>query len=270
MSNQDAITVVKLGGAVLNDAETVAAIWKQVAALRREGPVVLVHGGGPQATALAERLGHAPRLVHGRRVTTDLDLDIALWTYRGALNARLTAAAVAADVPAVGLSGVDGRTVRVHRRPPRKVDGETVDFGWVGDLDGVDVALLRALLAAGFVPVVAPLGVDEEGAIYNVNADTIAVALAEALGATRLRFVAESGGVFRDLADGTTRLDLCDPARLAEGIAEGWILGGMRVKLETALAAARVVEHVAIVPPDGIADLSAGTRVVGAGESVGQ
>ena len=255
------LTVVKLGGALLADAEALAAVWAGLGALG--GPALVVHGGGPQATALARRLGHEPRLVAGRRVTTDLDLDIALWTLRGALNARLVASARAAGLRAAGLAGLDGGLVTVSRRPPRDVDGETVDFGHVGDVVGTDPAVARALLGAGFVPVVAPVCADAAGALYNVNADTVALALAEALGAAALVLVAEAGAVYRAWPDPASRLPTLAPAEAAAGVSAGWIAGGMRPKLEVGFEAlARGVPHVRICAPAGAADPAAGTRLV--------
>ena len=227
--------VVKLGGAVLADAGAVAAVWAGVRAER--APVVVVHGGGPQATALARRLGHEPRVVAGRRVTTDLDLDVALWTLRGALNVRLVAAGAAAGVRAVGVSGADGGLVTVRRRPPRPVDGDVVDFGHVGDVVGVDPTVLLALAAAGFTPVVASVCADAAGALYNVNADTVAAEVAAALGAGRLDLVTEAGGVRREASDPASAVRRLTAAEAEAGAAEGWIAGGMRPKLETALAA---------------------------------
>lgn len=254
--------VVKLGGALLADDAALADVWAGVAALREAGPVVVVHGGGPQSTALARRLGHEPRIVAGRRVTTDLDLDIALWAMRGALNARLAAAAQAAGIPAVGISGIDGGLVQVERRPLREVDGQTVDFGHVGDVTGSDPAVLHALLGGGFVPVVAPLCADAAGQVYNVNADTVALTLAGALGARALLLVAEAGGVFRDLADPASRLAEIDQRQFETGVAEGWVAGGMRPKLEVGFEAVRRgVAHVRICAPAGLADPSAGTRL---------
>ncbi|MEM8556700.1 MAG: acetylglutamate kinase [Bacteroidota bacterium] len=249
-------TVLKLGGALLADEAAVASIWNAVAGLDR---VVLVHGGGPQATALAKRLGHTPRMVHGRRVTTALDLDVLLWEVAGRLNAQLVAAAQAAGVRAVGLTGADGALVQVHRRPPWTVDGETVDFGYVGDVEGVDTHVLRTLLDAGLVPVVGPIGMDAGGALYNVNADTIALELAAALGAEALVFAAEAGGVYRDLADTTSRFTSITPDDAETGKHESWLNAGMRVKLDVGFEALRRgVGTVRIAAPGG---LGGGTRL---------
>ncbi|MEL7170987.1 MAG: acetylglutamate kinase, partial [Bacteroidota bacterium] len=245
-------TVLKLGGALLADEAAVATIWSAVAGLDR---VVLVHGGGPQATALAKRLGHTPRMVHGRRVTTALDLDVLLWEVSGRLNARLVAAAQAAGVRAVGLTGADGALVRVHRRPPWTVDGETIDFGHVGDVEGVDTHLLTTILDAGLVPVVGPIGMDAEGALYNVNADTIALELAAALQAEALVFAAEVGGVYRNLSDPTTRFDAITPDDAEAGKRDGWLNAGMRVKLDVGFEALRRgVGTVRIAAPGDLGD----------------
>ena len=248
--------VLKLGGAILSDPAAVANIWADVA--RTPGAVV-VHGGGPQATALARRLGREPQIVAGRRVTTDLDLDVALYTLRGALNARLVASASGTAVRAVGVSGADGGMVRVRRRPPVEVDGETVDFGWVGDVEAVDPALLAVLTGAGFVPVVAPVCADQGGDLFNVNADTVAFEIAAALGAS-LALVTEAGGVRRDPSDPASRLRQLSEAEVVAGVAQGWIAGGMRPKLEVALAALRRgVPSVRVCAPG---NLGGGTEVV--------
>ncbi|HLA64670.1 MAG TPA: acetylglutamate kinase, partial [Rhodothermales bacterium] len=234
-----------------------------VRALGAAGPVVVVHGGGPQATALARRLGHEPRIVAGRRVTTDLDLQIALWAFRGELNARLVAGATARGVPAVGMSGADGGLVEVVRRPPREVDGETVDFGHVGDVVKTHPAVLSALLDRGFVPVVAPVCADRTGGLYNVNADTVALALARALGARALLLVAEVGAVYNAYPDPASRLAVLDAAAFAAGVAAGWIEGGMRPKLEVGFeAVAAGVDEVRVCAPDALADPTSGTRLV--------
>lgn len=256
------VTVVKIGGAITADAVALGHVWTGVSELRRRGPVVVVHGGGAQSTALARRLGHEPRFVAGRRVTTDLDLDVALWTMRGELNARLVAGALASVLPAVGLSGVDGGLVAVTRRPAREVDGENVDFGHVGDVVGCNPGVLTALLEAGFVPVVAPLCADAAGALYNVNADSVALAIAEGLGANALVLIAEAGGVLRDHRDPDTRIAFLDGATFDAGVRGGWIAGGMRPKLEAGFRAiARGVSEVRVCAPAAVGDVALGTRL---------
>ncbi len=261
MSDHAPFTVVKLGGAILTDASAVDAVWTGVATLR--GPVVVVHGGGPQQTAIAARLGHTPRFVAGRRVTEHRDLQIALWALRGEINARLVASGVARGVAAVGISGADGPTVVVRRRPPVEVDGEAVDFGHVGDVVRVETRLVETLAGAGFVAVVSSVCVDAAGGLFNVNADTVATELAVGLGAARLLFVAEAGGVFHDLADPASRLETLDDPTVTAGVADGWIAGGMRPKLTAGfMALGRGVADVRIVSPERLADETAGTRLV--------
>lgn len=250
--------VVKIGGALLDDDRGMDRLWTEVQALRDRAPVVLVHGGGRQMTALADRLGHTPRRVQGRRVTTDLDLKIAQWSLGGALNTELVAQAAAHDCAAVGLSGADAATLQVTRRPPWTVGGETVDFGWVGDIEAVDPSLVETLLGQGLLPVVAPLGTDAEGQLYNVNADTVAAALGAALEARALRYVTATGGVRRCADDPATQLDVCDADTVRRGVDAGWIAGGMRVKLETALDGLRNGVDRAVVCAPG--DLSAPTH----------
>lgn len=257
-------TVIKIGGALVSDEEALDVLWSAVAALLSPRRVVVVHGGGARATELARQLGHEPRMIHGRRVTTDLDLDIVQWTMRGELNGRLVAGAAAHGIRAVGLSGADGPFLHVVKRPPWNVDGETVDFGWVGDIDSVDAALLDLLLDHRYVPVVAPLGVDIHGQLYNVNADTVSCAVAGALSADEYLLVTEAGGVRRKADDPDSRLAACDAALFERGKKDGWIEGGMRVKLEVAFdALSQGVSGVYIVSPQGILDRSIGTRVTG-------
>lgn len=257
------MTLVKIGGALVDDPAALATFWQGVARLLAEGRrVVVVHGGGPQSSALTRRLGGTPKMVAGRRVTGDLDLDVTAYAIRGKASAALVATARAAGIAAVGVAGLDGGLVAAVRRPPVVVDGETVDFGHVGDVVGTDPALLAALLDAGFVPVVAPLCADDAGRLLNVNADTVACALARALGASAFRLVTETGGVRRRAEDPASHLDVLDAATVAEGVGEGWIAGGMRPKLDVALQAlAAGVGDVSILAPEHLRDGAGGTRV---------
>lgn len=255
--------VIKIGGALLAEPTTLDVFWPAVRALQETAPVVIVHGGGPQATAMARRLGHEPRIVHGRRVTTDLDLDIMQWTVRGAINVQLVGQAMRQGMHAVGLSGADGGLLRVTRRPPWQVDGDTVDFGWVGDVDHANPEVLDALLDGGFLPIVAPLGMDGDGAIYNVNADTVARTLAEALDASQFLLVTESGGVRRYPANPDSLLDECTRTTFEAGKADGWIQGGMRVKLQVAFEALVAgIPNVFILAPDDVLTRHRATRVM--------
>ncbi len=253
--------VIKIGGALVTS--DLSTFWLNVGELRLRQPVVIVHGGGPEATRVAKMLGHEPEIVQGRRVTTQRDLEVIEWVARGELNTRLVGQAMAAGLRAVGLSGVDGAMIVVRKRPPWTIEGRNVDFGFVGDVESVNTELLDVLLRADFTPIVAPLGADGSGQAYNVNADTVAREIAAAIGASRLLLVTETGNV-RNAADGSgDALTKCDPRLYEEGISEGWIAGGMRVKLQVAFEALEAgIEDVCIVGPEDIADRSRATRVV--------
>jgi len=241
---RDQVFVVKLGGDMLADARVLDGIAAQVSLLSSLGiRVVLVHGGGPQATALSRRLGQEPRIVAGRRITDDDALAVAKMMYAGHLNVDLLAALRAHEAQAVGLSGVDADLLTARRRPPVQVvdDGGatvTVDYGHVGDLQGVDPRVLVTLLEARFVPVVASLAGDADGQVFNVNADTVAESLAVALHAQKLIFLTGAPGVLRNREDPATLVAFADPDDLASLLASGAIAGGMRPKVEACIRAA--------------------------------
>jgi acetylglutamate kinase len=233
------LIVVKLGGEVVAGGAggVLGGIGRDVARLLGEGArVIVTHGGGPQATALSKRLGIEPRLVGGRRITDEATLEVMKMTIAGQVNVDLCAALHAAGVPSVGLHGV----VEAVHRPPRVVSGggpEPIDFGHVGDPVGFDLALLERLLDAGRVPVVACLGHDGLGAIYNINADVVANQLAGALAADALVLVTSAPGVLGDLKDWSTRIPRLTVADGRRAIADGKITGGMIPKLEESFAA---------------------------------
>ncbi len=241
---RDQIFVVKLGGEVLADPRAVDGIAAQVSLLSSLGiQLVVVHGGGPQATTLSRRMGHEPRIVAGRRVTDDDALAVAKMVYAGQLNVDLLASLRAHEAQGVGLSGVDADLITAHRRAPVAVvddDGktQTVDYGHVGDLDRVDPRVLRTLLDARFVPVVASLAGDGDGNVFNVNADTVAESLAVALRAQKLIFLTGAPGVLRDRADPSSLIAFADPDDLASLLASGAVAGGMRPKVEACIRAA--------------------------------
>jgi acetylglutamate kinase len=241
---RDQVFVVKLGGDVLSGPEIVDGVAGQLALLSSLGiRIVVVHGGGPQANALSRQLGLEPRIVAGRRVTDDAALEVAKMVYAGQLNVDLLAALREHRVQAVGLSGVDAELITAHRRPPVSViddSGKTVrvDYGHVGDIDRVDPGVLLTLLEARLVPVVASLAGGEDGEIYNVNADTVAEALAVAIRAQKLIFLTGAPGVLRDRSDPSTLVTFADPDDLAGLMANGALTGGMRPKVEACIRAA--------------------------------
>ena len=252
--------VIKVGGAVLQHLE---AFWPQVQTLARTHHVVIVHGGGAAATSLAHRLGHQPRIVQGRRVTTLLDLQIVEWTMRGGVNVDLVGQATAHGLHAVGLCGADGGMVRVIRRKPWMIDGEAVDFGWVGDIEAVNTQLLHTLFGIGHLPILAPLGVDGQGRRYNVNADTVAAAIAVALAAETLLLVTATGGILRHAHNPDTLFRSLTASALREGQAGGWISGGMHVKGQVAIEAlTRGVGQVFITAPGDLIGRTTATRIV--------
>lgn len=227
------VFVVKLGGAALGDARAMAGIAEQLGVLHHLGvKAVVVHGGGPQTTALSAALGLEVRLVAGRRVTDERTLEIATMVLNGTANTALLSACRASGLPVVGLSGIDAGLVKARRRAPVEVEGHDgpVDYGHVGDIVGVDPSLLRHLLDGGFLPIVSPLSADERGAVLNVNADSVAAALAVALAAEKLVFMQEAPGLLADSADDDSLVSYVDLAGLARLRAAGSLTQGMLPK----------------------------------------
>ncbi|HET8762747.1 MAG TPA: acetylglutamate kinase [Gemmatimonadales bacterium] len=241
---RDQVFVVKLGGEVLQDAEVLDQVATQLALLQSLSiRLVVVHGGGPQASALSRRMGQEPVMVGGRRVTDDAALEVTKMVYAGLLNTDLIAALREHRVQPVGLTGVDADLLTAHRRSPVNLVGDDgkpqrVDFGHVGDLDRVDARVLTTLLDARFVPVVASLAGDDEGNVYNVNADTVAEAIATALRAQKLIFLTGAPGVLRDRNDPSTLVAFADPDDLTELMQSGALSGGMKPKVEACIRAA--------------------------------
>jgi len=232
--------VVKIGGEVVAspDVHTIAA---DVGAMRARGDrVLVVHGGGPQATDLQKRLGQTPKIVAGRRVTDADALDAIKMAVAGKVNVDACAALLAAGVMPVGLHGASALAVRATKRPPRVVTGagpDPVDFGHVGDVTGVNADLFATLSEAGFVPVVACLGADERGNCYNINADVVASRVAAILDARALVLVSDVPGVLRDVRDPSSRVTRLCVADGRKAIADGVVTHGMIPKLEESFAA---------------------------------
>ncbi|HEX5634057.1 MAG TPA: acetylglutamate kinase [Gemmatimonadales bacterium] len=241
---RDRVFVVKLGGDVLSDASVLDGVAAQLGLLASLGiRLVVVHGGGPQATALSRRLGVEPQMVAGRRVTDDTALEVAKMVYGGLLNTDLLAALREHRLQAVGISGVDADLLTAKRRPPVQVVDDagvkrTVDYGHVGDIERVDPHVLDTLVQARCIPVVASLAGDDEGNIYNVNADSVAESIAVAMQAMKLIFMTGAPGVLRDRNDPSSLVTFADPDDLTNLMQSGALVGGMRPKVEACIRAA--------------------------------
>jgi acetylglutamate kinase len=234
LSNSKSV-VVKLGGEVVSSPEMPAIAAGLRALVAGWHRVVVVHGGGPQASALQRRLGLEPRMSAGKRYTDEPTLDVMKYVVAGQVNADLCARLLAGGVVGVGLHGASGHVLRAQRRPPRVMTGagpDPVDLGLVGDVTGFNLALLSQLQEMGFVPVLACLGCDPQGQLLNINGDTVASQLAGALRADALVLVTSTPGVLRDLADPGSRIARMTRADFERGVADGSISGGMIPKLE--------------------------------------
>ncbi|MFD3914897.1 acetylglutamate kinase [Streptomyces sp. NPDC058603] len=229
--------VIKFGGNAMVDTALHRTFAQDVVELRRAGlrPVV-VHGGGPQISAMLDRLGLEVRFEAGLRVTTPETMDVARMVLTGRVQRDLVGALNAHGPYAVGMSGEDAHTMTAVRRPAR-VDGRTVDIGLVGEVVSVDPGTLRALLDAGRIPVVSPIARGTDGEVYNINADLAASALAAALGAERLVVLTDVEGLYADWPHSTEvigRLTAGELDALLPGLASG-----MLPKMEGCLRAVR-------------------------------
>jgi acetylglutamate kinase len=232
--------VIKYGGHAMGDAEAARDFAEDIVLMKAVGinPIV-VHGGGPQIGAMLKKLGVESSFVDGLRVTDAETAKIAEMVLSGAINKELVAWIADAGGKAVGISGKDGGFVtaekveRTTRDPDSNIE-RVVDLGFVGEPKSIDRTILDTISAAGMIPVVAPIGAGKDGHTYNINADTMAGAIAAAIGADRLFLLTDVAGVLDK--SGALLSDL-DPAKIAALRADGTVTGGMIPKLETCIAA---------------------------------
>lgn len=251
--------IVKAGGGVFADNDATRVLIEQIAILHYFGVrVVMVHGGGPQTTEISEALGIPTRMVEGRRVTDQKAIDVAAMVLNGLINTRILGICRDLNIDAVGISGIDAGLVRAHRRPPVKVDSsaELVDYGFVGDIDGIDTTVVRKLLDNGLMPVVSPLSADEHGVLLNINADTVAAAIGAALGAEKLILCTGAPGILERVEDPSSLISYTDLRGLKRLRDEGRIVDGMLPKakaIENAIhGGVRRVHVVSYKSPEGI------------------
>jgi len=226
--------VLKAGGAIFASEERTRALLEQVALLHQLGiRVVFVHGGGPQSTELQKALGIETRMVEGRRVTCEKTLEVTTMVLNGLINTKILAHCRELKLPAVGLSGVDAGLIKARKR-----SREPVDFGYVGDIVEVDADVLEKQLQLGYVPVVSPLSADNSGTILNINADTVASALAVAMKAEKLILATGAPGILENPKDPQSVVSFTDLAGLENLKRTGSLEDGMMPKassIESAL-----------------------------------
>ena len=242
--------VIKYGGHAMGDAALADAFARDVVLLKQVGiEPIIVHGGGPQIGAMLERLKIKSEFVDGLRVTDAETVEIVEMVLSGSINKQIVSAINAAGGRAVGLSGKDGNlmSVRKLRRTRRETDSnieKILDLGFVGDPSHVDPELLDSLTSSDIIPVIAPIGVGEDGATYNVNADTAAGAIASAVNAARLLMLTDVTGVL-DKEGGLIADIGVEQARLL--IEDGTISGGMIPKVETCIEAVEKNVEAAVI-----------------------
>ena len=260
--------VVKYGGNALSStehADPLDVFAQDIVMLRAVGirPVV-VHGGGPQINAMLERLGVKSEFRDGRRVTDEATMQVVRMVLTGEVNPSIVSAISSRGGRAVGLSGADDGMISVVQRD--------AGLGFVGDVTGVRTAVLEQLLDDGCIPVIATIGVDAGGQTYNINADSVAAAVAGALGAAKLLYLTDIEGLRRDVNDATSLISKLTATELKGLLGDGTIAGGMIPKAESCLEAVQLgvpavhildgrVAHVTII--ELFTDAGIGTMVTG-------
>ncbi len=225
------IFVIKASGGVFGDPAQTRGLMEQVAILHQVGiRVVLMHGGGPQLTQIQESLGIQPRIIAGRRVTDAKSIEVTSMVLNGLVNTQILGICRELDIAAVGVSGVDAGLIRAHKRPPAIVEGETIDYGFVGDIDLVDAKVLQQLLDDGLMPVVSPVSADDSGQLLNINADTVASAIGAALKAEKLILCTGAPGILESLEDPRSVVSYTDLEGLKRLRDQGALKDGMLPK----------------------------------------
>jgi acetylglutamate kinase len=225
------VFVIKASGGVFGEVASTRGLIEQVAILHQVGiRVVLVHGGGPQLTQVQESLGLTARMVAGRRVTDAKSMEVTSMVLNGLVNTQILGICRELDISAVGVSGVDAGLVRAHKRPPVSVDGQMVDYGFVGDIDVIDVKVLQQLLDDGLMPVVSPVSADDNGTLLNINADTVAAGIGAGLKAEKLMLCTGAPGILESVDDPRSIVSYTDLAGLARLKVQGSLKDGMLPK----------------------------------------
>ena len=255
---KEKLTIIKVGGKIVEESESLGNLLDRFAAI--EGRKLLIHGGGRSATRMAERLGIESRMVNGRRITDEATLQVVTMVYGGLVNKNIVAQLQARGINALGLTGADCNIIKAHKRPVKEVD-----YGFVGDVECADGAMLARLIEQGITPVVAPLTHDGNGNMLNTNADTMAAETAKAVAAhydVTLMYCFEFPGVMRDPEDETSLIATITHESYKTLLADGIVSGGMIPKIDNAFnAIENGVKEVVITRADSIDGVS-GTHII--------
>ncbi len=230
--------VIKAGGELFIDPVATRALIEQVAILHQVGVrVVLVHGAGPQSTALAGERGLETRMVQGRRVTDAETLQVSSDANQQ-ISKQIQAACAELDIPTVSMRGADEKLIQAGKRPPVDIEGiGLVDYGFVGDIESIDCSSINSHLASGVVPIISPISADKDGTLLNINADTVAAALAGAMDAEKLILATGAPGILEDIKDPGSLVSYLDLAGLQKLRESGSLADGMLPKARAIEAA---------------------------------
>jgi acetylglutamate kinase len=238
------IFVVKLGGELAQREDTLDDIAQDISLLYQIGiKLLIVHGGGPQATELSEKLGITPQFFEGRRITDEATLEVTKMVFAGKINHEILTMLRKHGAKSVGLSGIDGDVIIATRRPPVEVmnreTGEkgSVDYGLVGDITKINTELLNILLENDYIPVISSLADDGEGHILNINADAVAARIAVSIKADKYITMTNVGGILKNVDDPESRLSVVSKGEALKLIDEGVIKGGMIPKIKECVRA---------------------------------
>ena len=233
--------VIKYGGNAMVSDDLKEKVMEDIALLKYVGVrPVIIHGGGPEITGFLKKVGKETSFVSGLRVTDEETVEIAEMVLDGKVNSEIVNLLNHRGVKAVGISGKDAGLIRAKKKLATVYDGDDkkkVDIGYVGQVEDVDTGILDDLLEGGYIPVIAPIGVDEDGMSYNINADYVAAEIAGALHAEKLLLLTDIEGVYKDYHDKSTFLSSLTQSEAREYIKTGVISGGMIPKIEACLRA---------------------------------
>lgn len=237
--------VIKYGGNAMNDPAIIKTILQDVSALKSGGVYpILIHGGGPEINGLLSRVGKKSEFIGGLRVTDAETMEIVQMVLCGKVNKNVAAQLCTMGVKAVGVCGSDGELIKVKKMPEKN----GVDYGFVGEIQSINSSMLKSLCLEGYIPVIASIGVDDEGRSYNINADTAACEIGAAIGAEKLVFLTDIDGIRTNADDENTLLAEATVADIEKMIESGVISGGMIPKVKGCITAVKKgIKHVNIV-----------------------